>query len=141
MARRASRECRAALVNWGNWYILRSSHEFGWPSADALLAEFGSMIADHRILIDMPRRVRAVDLSVGRLMDELRRVLVLTYCWDRDLRGYPISDFRRSQAMGTSMGGFDSLLCLAETSIEGVLDTLRERVNTSGALIREASIA
>src|SRR5688500_1188017 len=96
---RASRECRAALVNWGNWYILRSTHEFGWPSADSLLSEWGMLFAQHRVLIDVPKRVRAVDISVGLLIEQLRRTLVLTYCWDRDMRGYPINDFKRSKAM------------------------------------------
>lgn len=138
---RGSRACRAALVNWGNWYILRSAHEFGWPSADALLLEFGAMFADHRVLHDTPRRVRAVDIAAGQLISELRQVLVLTYCWDRDLRGYPITDFRRAQVVGTSMGGFDSLLGLAECEVEMRLDSIRELVSESGALIREAEVA
>lgn len=139
MTKRASREYRSALVNWGNWHILLSDHEFGWPDADSVLAIHADQhLGSHRVLIDMPARVREVDLSVAQAIEDLQNVLKLTYCWDRDKRGYPVSDFRRAQALGVSIVSYDGLLALAERVTEPIWDELRRAVKRQQPVLTSA---
>ena len=121
-------------MEWGNWYISLSAHEFGWPGANSVLNLYGSMRAEHRILFDSPRRVRKIDVAAGQLIEQLRRILVLHYCWDRDRKGYVIKDHVRAQVLGVSNSVYLSLLGLAECAANSSLEDLDNGVHSSDSL-------
>jgi hypothetical protein len=132
-------------VHWGNWYILRSDHEFGWPGANSVLSLYGTMQAGHRILIDSPARVRKVDVAVGQLIAELRHILILHYCWDRNHLGYAIRDYQRAQAVGVSNSTYEGLLGLAERTTNICLRELdnarKDRESTHACVTASAVVA
>jgi hypothetical protein len=101
-ARFDARATNAALTSWGNWYIKKTGHDFGWASHYACLNYSGLFIGGHRILHDTPAHVRFVDLALGgRFPEDLRRVLVVEYWWDRDIKtGERITTREKAQAMG-----------------------------------------
>jgi hypothetical protein len=91
---------KAALAAWGNWYILRTAHEFGWSSQFACLNYFGLFVGGHKVLFDTPSHVRFVDVAVGQLPELLRKALALEYWWHRDLTtGYEIPERDKAMAL------------------------------------------
>ena len=92
---------KAALRTWGNWYIKRTSHEFGWSSHYSCLNYFGLLIAEHKILFDTPSHIRFVDIAVGRVPQPLNDALALEYWWFRDLKtGAEITERRKAEVLG-----------------------------------------
>jgi hypothetical protein len=115
----------AALEVWGNWYIMRTSHEFGWASHWAVMNYFGLFVAGHKILFDTPERVRRVDIAIGTLPALLREALALGYWWHRDMKGRPITDAMRANAMDlASTSQYGEVLRTAKLCAEKALDLL-----------------
>lgn len=127
-------EALAALRSWGNWYIKRTAHDFGWPSHNSCLGYFGLFVGGHKILFDTPAHVRFVDVSVGQLNELLRQALALHYWWHQDLHtGEHITDRQRADALGLSTPSqFREVLrtarLVAQRSMQAI-DLRREPVN------------
>lgn len=115
----------SSLRSWGNWYILRTAHEFGWASHYACLNYFGLFVNEHKILFDTPKHVRLVDVAVGRLHELLRQALALDYWWHRHLTGDEVTDRERAYAMGLkSPRQFDDFRRVAEKLAEYEIERL-----------------
>lgn len=119
----------AGLEIWANWYIIRTSHEFGWPSHWAVLNYHGLSNSGHKILFDTPESVRAVDVAVGQLPDLLRRALVLKYWWHREIiTGENITDWQRSQALpADNVSQYREIVRTAKLCLENALEIVDYR--------------
>ncbi len=119
----------AGLAVWGNWYIQRTSHEFGWGSQWAVLNYYGLLSAGHKVLFDTPEHVRVVDVAVGQIHELLRNSLVLRYWWHRDAKsGEVITEKQRAEALEMSSASqFAEVVRTAKLLVEKQLETLDYR--------------
>ena len=120
---------------WGNWYIMRSSHEFGWASQFACLNYYGLFTRGHKVLFDTPIAVRSVDIAVSQLPFPLRQALALKYWWHRDLKGSLITDRLRAETIGLgSPSSFKEVLRTAKWLGEIEYAKLLERRQQSATI-------